>query len=83
MNLPNIETGRLELRLLIQEVRVSLLIPKASYLDWGHLWFSSIPADKCWESILQQATTSSLHILSNLTFKIIFTADGTQSGLHR
>jgi hypothetical protein len=50
------------------DVLGSSIGPKTGYFDWQPSWFSSVSPRKCHDSILKQATTSSLHVLFNLTF---------------
>jgi hypothetical protein len=38
---------RLALLLCVRNVLGSNISPQTSYSDWGFLWFSSVPADKC------------------------------------
>jgi hypothetical protein len=35
------------------EVPVSILGPEPEYLHWSVSWFSSVPEDSCWDSVIQ------------------------------
>jgi hypothetical protein len=65
---PNVTNYCIASLLPVSEVPDSNLGPETVYLDWGVLWFCLVPPGKFSNSIWNQETIASFHILPNSLF---------------